>query len=187
MGLSRRKHTSIKHHAHYLKPHPQNIYTYSCIWDGLTNLTFADRLTGGLLNPTLPMRAQEIRPFIIATGEEVKWSEGPQWLFLHVHTVAAGSGFHLPSPAHTAIILSAGTNPGLHLKNISAPCSVFWYGSMELFPGTVGSSQLTGGWKRCQTKDQNVVRKGHWVRNTVSWTLEKEYAVNRLGHTKAQR
>ena len=114
------------------------------------------------------MRAQEIRPFIIATGEEVKWSEGPQWLFLHVHTVAARSGFHLPSPAHTAIILSAGTNPGLHLKNISAPCSVFWYGSMELFPGTVGSPQLTGGRKRCQTNDQNVVRKR---------ALSKEYCI----------
>ena len=71
------------------------------------------------------MRAQEIRPFsIIATGEEVKWFENPQWLFLHVHSVVAGSGFHLLSDVHTALILPAGTNPGLHLKNISAPSVV---------------------------------------------------------------
>ena len=29
-----------------------------------------------------------------------------------MHSVAAGSGFHLPSPAHTALILPAGTNSG---------------------------------------------------------------------------
>ena len=51
----------------------------------------------------------------------------------HVHTRPAGSGFHLPSAAHTALILLAGTNPGLHLKNISAPSVVFRYGSMEPF------------------------------------------------------
>ena len=43
----------------------------------------------------------------------------------HMHTRVAGSGLHLPSALHTALILPAGTNPGLHLKNISAPSVVF--------------------------------------------------------------
>ena len=43
----------------------------------------------------------------------------------HVHTRVARSGVHLPSAAHTALILPGGTNPGLHLKNISAPSVVF--------------------------------------------------------------
>ena len=60
-----------------------------------------------------------------------------------VHTRPAGSGFHLRSAVHTALILPAGTNPGLHLKNISVPSSVFRYGSMEPFVGEVGPLQLT--------------------------------------------
>ena len=62
-----------------------------------------------------------------------------------VQTRVAGSGFHLPSAVHIALILSAGTNPGLHLKNISAPSVVFTNASMEPFPGTLGSLQLTVG------------------------------------------
>ena len=61
----------------------------------------------------------------------------------HVHTRLAGSGFHLPSVVHTALILPAGTNPGLHLKNISAPPVVVRYESMEPFVGEVGPLQLT--------------------------------------------
>ena len=62
----------------------------------------------------------------------------------HVHTKAAGLGLHLPSAPHTALIVPAGTNPGLHLKNISAPSSLFWYVSTEPLPGVTGSPQLTG-------------------------------------------
>ena len=61
----------------------------------------------------------------------------------HVHPRVAGSGFHLPSALQTALILSAGTNPELHLKNITAPSVVFSYGSKEPFPGAVGPLQLT--------------------------------------------
>jgi len=62
-----------------------------------------------------------------------------------VHTRVAGSGFHLPSDVHIALILSVGTNPGLHLKNISAPSVVFTNASMEPFSGTVGPLQFTVG------------------------------------------
>ena len=62
--------------------------------------------------------------------------------YSHVHTRVAGSGLHLPSAPHSALILPAGTNPGLHLKNISASSVVIWYASMEPLPGTVGSPQL---------------------------------------------
>ena len=62
----------------------------------------------------------------------------------HVHTRVAGSGFHLPFAPHTALILPAGTNPALHLKNISAPSSLFWYVAMEPLPGVTGCPQLTG-------------------------------------------
>ena len=61
-----------------------------------------------------------------------------------VHTRVAGSGFHLPSAPHTVLILPAGTNIELHMKNISAPSSVSWYGSMEPLPGVTGCPQLTG-------------------------------------------
>ena len=61
-----------------------------------------------------------------------------------VHTRVAGSGFHLPFALHTPLIFPAGTNPGLHLKNISVPSSVSWYASMEPLPGITGCPQLTG-------------------------------------------
>ena len=61
-----------------------------------------------------------------------------------MHPRPAGSGFHLPSIPHTALILPTGTNPGLHLKNISAPSSVLWYASMEPLSGVLGLPQLTG-------------------------------------------
>ena len=60
-----------------------------------------------------------------------------------LHKRPAGSGFHLPFTPHTALILPAGTNPGLHLKNISAPSSVFWYASMEPLSVVMGLPQLT--------------------------------------------
>ena len=66
---------------------------------------------------------------------------------LHVHPRVAGSGFHLWSAPHTAVILPVGTNLGLHLKDISASSVVFWYGSIEPSTGGVGSLQLTGGRK----------------------------------------
>jgi len=69
-----------------------------------------------------------------------------------VQTRVAGSGFHLPSDVHVALILSAGTNPGLHLKNISAPSVVFTNASIEPFPGTLGSLQLTVG-RNCDTQE----------------------------------
>jgi len=43
----------------------------------------------------------------------------------HVHKSVAGSGFHLPSVPHVAIIAVLGTNCELHLKDISAPSVVF--------------------------------------------------------------
>ena len=74
------------------------------------------------------------------------WGGKMVWgLFLHVHTVAAGLGFHLPFDAQTAVILPAGTSPELHLKNATAPSVVLWYESIESFLGLVGSPQLTGG------------------------------------------
>ena len=63
-------------------------------------------------------------------------------IILHMQTRVAGSGFHLLSGPHTAVIFPAGTNPGLHLKNISVPSSELRYGSITPFPGTVGSLQL---------------------------------------------
>ena len=36
-----------------------------------------------------------------------------------------GSGFHLPSAPHVAILVVFGTNPELQLKDISAPSVVF--------------------------------------------------------------
>ena len=60
---------------------------------------------------------------------------------------ARGSGFHLPSAPHLVIVVVLRTNPELHLKGISAPSVVFWYGSTEPFPGVAGSLQFTG-WRR---------------------------------------
>jgi len=71
---------------------------------------------------------------------QVKYTMGG---YSHVHTSVAGLGFHIPSVSHRAVILILGTNPELHLKNISVPSVVFWYDSMKPFPGTVGSLQLT--------------------------------------------
>ena len=42
-----------------------------------------------------------------------------------MHPRVAGSGSQLPFAPHTALVLQAGTKPGLHLKNISAPSVVF--------------------------------------------------------------
>jgi len=63
----------------------------------------------------------------------------------HVHTWVAGSGFHLPSASHVAVIVLFGTNPELHLKDIWAPSVVFWYGLMKPLPGVLGAPQLTEG------------------------------------------
>ena len=62
---------------------------------------------------------------------------------LRLHKSAAGSGFHLPFAPHIAVMFPAGTNPGLHLKTISAPSSVFWYAPMEPLSGLMGLPQLT--------------------------------------------
>ena len=64
-------------------------------------------------------------------------------MYTPVHTRVAGSGIHLPSAPHTALILPAGINPGLHLKNISVSSSMF---SMEPLSGVMGVPQLTA-WK----------------------------------------
>ena len=69
-----------------------------------------------------------------------------------MHTTVAGSGFHLRSAPHIALILPAGTNPGLHMKNISAPSKVFRYASIEPSVGGVGSLQLTG-WREMENKN----------------------------------
>ena len=45
--------------------------------------------------------------------------------YSHVHVRLPGSGVHIPLDAQVAVILVDGTNPGLHLKNISAPSVVF--------------------------------------------------------------
>ena len=45
--------------------------------------------------------------------------------YSHVHARPAGSGVHIPLDVQVAVILPAGTNTGLHLKNISAPSVVF--------------------------------------------------------------
>ena len=64
-------------------------------------------------------------------------------MVLPVHTRVVGLGFHLPSTPHTAVILPAGTNPGLHLKYISDPSSVFRYASTEPLSGVIGCPQVT--------------------------------------------
>ena len=66
-----------------------------------------------------------------------------------LHTRAAGSGVQvpstvLPSDVQFALILPAGTYPGAHMKNISAPTSVLWYGLIKPFRGPMGIPQLTG-------------------------------------------
>jgi len=53
---------------------------------------------------------------------QVKYTMGG---YSHVHTSVAGLGFHIPSVSHRAVILILGTNPELHLKNISVPSVVF--------------------------------------------------------------
>ena len=75
----------------------------------------------------------------------IRWSFFMLLVHSHEQIVVAGSGSHLPSAPHTAVILPVGTNPGLHVKNISVSSSVFWYGSMEPSIGGVGSLQLAGG------------------------------------------
>ena len=68
------------------------------------------------------------------------------WIILPVHTWSAGSGVQFPVARHIELIRSIGTNPSLHLNDISEP-SVLWMGSlMEPFPGWVGTPQLTR-WK----------------------------------------
>ena len=62
----------------------------------------------------------------------------------------AGSGVQvpstvIPSDVQFALTLPAGTYPGAHMKNISAPNSVLWHISMKPFRGPMGIPQLTGG------------------------------------------
>ena len=84
---------------------------------------------------------------LIQVHMEVKWLGDTS----HVHTRAAGSEVQLPSAAHTALILPAGTNPGLHMKIISAPSSVLWYGSTTPFPCR-GSGFTTVGCREKEVK-----------------------------------
>ena len=72
-----------------------------------------------------------------------------QLLHLPLQTEVAGFGVQvpfgdIPSDVHTAVIVSVGTNPVLHLKSISVPPSVFGTATMEPFPGATGIPQLTG-------------------------------------------
>ena len=106
-----------------------------------------DIQTKWMPNPLCKCVHKEIDSTQLYVCEEIKCYEDlilhcMALIILHMHTRVAGSGFHLPSDAHTALIFLAGTNPGLHLKNISAPSSMFWYGSITPFSGTVGSLQL---------------------------------------------
>ena len=90
--------------------------------------------------------------------------------YSQVHTRVAGSGLHLWSAPHTAVILLVGTNPGLHLKCISAPSVVFWYGSMEPSIGGVGSLQLTGGREMESKENYPVIYNPRYCRiTTVGW------------------
>ena len=86
-----------------------------------------------------------------------------QWVDLHMHAIA---GFHLPSAPHTALVLLAGINPGLHLKNISAPWNVFWYASMEPFLGTGGSPQFAGN-------NQHVLQSNRIANNMCTCTISE--------------
>jgi len=61
-----------------------------------------------------------------------------------LHIRVAGSGVQVPSNVQLALILPAGTYPGAHMKNISAPNSELWYISMKPFRGPMGIPQLTG-------------------------------------------
>ena len=45
--------------------------------------------------------------------------------YSHVHVRLPGSGVHIPLDVQVAVILPAGTNPGLHPNTISAPSVVF--------------------------------------------------------------
>ena len=60
-----------------------------------------------------------------------------------LHIRVAGSGVQVTSNVQFALILPAGTYPGAHMKNISAPNSELWYISMKPFRGPVGIPQLT--------------------------------------------
>ena len=69
--------------------------------------------------------------------------------FSPLHVRVAGSGVQvpstvIPSDVQFALILPAGTYPGAHMKNISAPTSVLWYISIKPFRGPMGIPQLTG-------------------------------------------
>ena len=77
-----------------------------------------------------------------------------------MHTRVAGSGVQvpfgdIPSDVHTAIIFPVGTNPVLHLKNISAPPSVFGTVTMEPLSGAAGIPQLT---ERKNSGNRNILK-----------------------------
>ena len=92
--------------------------------------------------------------------------------YSHVHTSVAGSGFHIPSAPHIAVILLLGTNPELHLKNISAPSVVFWYDSMKPLPGTVGSLQLTDEEEREYIMQLFLRITVHLIRSSLSPAIQ---------------
>ena len=66
-----------------------------------------------------------------------------------LHVRVAGSGVQIPttvipSDVQFALTPPAGTYPGAHMKNISAPTSVLWYISIKPFRGPMGIPQLNG-------------------------------------------
>ena len=105
-------------------------------------------------------------------------------MWLHVHSVIilnhmctlAGSGFHLRSVVHTPLILPAGTNPGLHLKNISAPSVVVRYESTEPFVGEVGPLQLTVKRKEEAYHRSNAMRRGCMITGEVQYSFKVQYS-----------
>ena len=83
----------------------------------------------------------------------------------------AGSGFHLASAPQIAIIAVLGTNCELHLKDISAPSVVFWYGPMKPFLGVPGSLQLTEGRRGKKSSYSNWWHRSTFVGGLVSCNI----------------
>jgi len=72
----------------------------------------------------------------------------PQSTVLALHVRLAGFGVQLPltdipSDVQFALIVPGGTNPGSHMKDITAPTSVLEIFPMKPFRGAVGNPQLT--------------------------------------------
>ena len=142
--------------------------TLSYIWWLLIspNLSWNSILKISFTFPTLSVLIQSP---VSTLCNEKSWKWAKVWVpyswYSHVHVRLAGSGVHISLDAQVAVILVDGTNIELHLKNISAPSVVLWYGSMEPFVGGVGSLQLTGG---------------GWIWNKQEWPARCKYTSYRL-------